>query len=204
MPSSFFLIDIFVKSFIAFMLIFVVYLYKKFSSLKVIISLLFVIYSCSWLYLVKTKHIILFNYAVGSVNSNSMSPALIKGDYLIYKKKDKNEVIKRGSIVSTTVVGQDQDGVIGIDKRVAGIPGDVIYICDYEVLVNGVFFYKEHKDLTDCLHVEKFELSKNSYYLLGDNKFSSYDSRFFGSVKFQDIDYIIIYKVSPNSDVTYF
>lgn len=133
-----------------------------------------------------------------------MSPALIKGDYLIYKKKDKNEVIKRGSIVSTTVVGQDQDGVIGIDKRVAGIPGDVIYICDYEVLVNGVFFYKEHKDLTDCLHVEKFELSKNSYYLLGDNKFSSYDSRFFGSVKFQDIDYIIIYKVSPNSDVTYF
>lgn len=203
-PSSFFLLDFFAKSFVVMTLLFSFYLYKRFSPAKILVSTVLVIYSCGWLYLAKTESITLFNYAVGGVNSNSMYPTLRIGDYLVYKKKDKNEKVKRGSIVSTTVVNQSGNGFVDIDKRVAGVPGDLIFVCDYEVFINSVSFYDNHKELANCLHVEKFKLSENSYYLLGDNKFSSYDSRFFGSIELLNIDYLIVYKVAPNSEVTYF
>ena len=72
-----------------------------------------------------------------------------------------------------------------IIKRVIGLPGEEVSCEDGKLFVNG----KEIKDsygigLTDDF---VFEVPKGEYFVLGDNRENSMDSRYFGSFKKEDI-----------------
>ncbi|GIU27403.1 hypothetical protein TUM3792_35130 [Shewanella sp. MBTL60-007] len=132
-----------------------------------------------------------------------MTPTLEVGDVVMYKTTGIN--IERGDIVTAlNVVNQNGNGVINVNKRVAGLPDDSIFVCDFDVYINGKSFYEEHRSQSDCIHIENIELKGDEYYLLGENKFDSYDSRFFGLVDRSSITAVAIYKVSKNSRVIYF
>jgi len=125
------------------------------------------------------------------VTGASMSPTLKDGTImLLYKLAD----IKRNDIV---VVNTDSsDGYI--IKRVIAMPGDTIEYTDGSLFING----KKHKDKYGSGATEdiaKITLKSDEYFVMGDNREWSKDSRVIGPVKEKDIKgetKIIIYPLN--------
>ncbi len=121
-----------------------------------------------------------------------MLPTLIVGDLiLIDNQYYEHKAIARGDVV-VFFKPDDTKGKVFI-KRVMGLPGERVAIKDKQVYINGEKVFDKfaiHKD-DECLSAKvsprdqmaDLLLSNQSYFLLGDNRDFSYDSRFWGPVK---------------------
>lgn len=96
-----------------------------------------------------------------------MYPTLKNKDVIFIKKINLN--IKKNDIV---VIRKENKTII---KRVVGVPHDTILIKDGKVLVNDVEF--DNKFTSDYGRREKVTLLEDQYYVLGDNREHSIDSR---------------------------
>ena len=74
-------------------------------------------------------------------------------------------------------------------KRVIGVPGDVIEIKDKVVYRNGEKLEPTYTRFVEGYHlgisdnVDKFTVPEGYYFMMGDNRDNSLDSRFWGYVK---------------------
>ena len=117
----------------------------------------------------------------------SMYPTLKNGNLLLAKKTDH---YNRGDIV----VARLEDGVVFI-KRVVGLPGDHIYFYfdkEKKFLNDNYAVINEFIKLHNNVKLYDIVLRENQYFLVGDNKNNSYDSREFGAVKKEEILYKVI------------
>lgn len=87
-------------------------------------------------------------------------------------------------------------------KRVIGLPGEKIRISDGQILINGVT-YMEKKDLASISYAglaeQEITLGKNEYFVLGDNRNNSADSRYsdIGNVEKSNIVGKVWFRISP-------
>lgn len=72
---------------------------------------------------------------------------------------------------------------IMIIKRVIGIPGDTLEFKDGEVYKNGELLEETYIQGKTYSKTEKITLNKNEYFLMGDNRKASLDSRELGPFK---------------------
>lgn len=120
------------------------------------------------------------NYVMipANVPTSSMSPTIQPGDrIIIYGLAYAGEKApQRGDIISFI---SDEFGCDMV-KRVIGLEGDIITFQDGKVYINGVLYdesvYIEENVETICERT--FTVPGNSYFLLGDNREDSIDSRF--------------------------
>ncbi len=125
----------------------------------------------------------------GEVVGDSMNPTLANGDrYVINRLVYRLRAPRPGEVVALRVRWDDDVAV----KRVIAGSGDRIRIQDGRVWVNDRAMqetYIPHDTWTDCGAMGEglYEINRDCYFVLGDNRAISTDSRFFGSVKRGDI-----------------
>ena len=128
--------------------------------------------------------IVRFVMTVGEVEGNSMLPTLQDGErYLINRMIYRFRDPLPGDIVEINMPGPDDFSV----KRIVASPGDVVQIKDGRVYVNGKVRLEPYLSVgvtTDgkALGANIFRVADNAYFVLGDNRPISADSRVFGAV----------------------
>lgn len=129
----------------------------------------------------------LFLMTPHEVIGNSMHPTYKNGEYLmankvIYKLKDP----KRGDVIIFKY-SDTQDFI----KRVIGLPGDKIMLKDGHIYVNDKML-DETEYLSDSIYTgggeflhegESTTVGENQYFVCGDNRQHSSDSRTFGPIE---------------------
>lgn len=114
------------------------------------------------------------------MQESSMEPTIEAGQrFFVNKLSYKFTSPHRGDIVAFTKDGSD-DAPVHI-KRIIGLPGETIEIRDGIVYIDGEE-YQEDGDLPQITNpglAEKgVKLGKDEYFVLGDNRNNSEDSRF--------------------------
>jgi signal peptidase I len=82
-------------------------------------------------------------------------------------------------------------------KRLIGLPGDRIEIRAGTVLVNGVELVEPYVRFRDARGAAPVTVPAGAYYVLGDNRANSDDSRFWGFVKGEDVVGRAVFAVWP-------
>jgi signal peptidase I len=127
--------------------------------------------------------IILFLYQPVRVEGTSMMPSLINEERIfinkfVYRFSD----IARGD---TVVFQFPNDLSKSYIKRVVGMPGDRVVVDHGTVIVNGTPLQEPYvpQDERDQASYPEIQVDPDCYYVLGDHRNSSNDSRNWGTVK---------------------
>src|SRR5215470_8045445 len=131
--------------------------------------------------------IIVFLYQPVKVEGTSMMPSLDDQERIFINKfVYKVESIQRGDIV---VFRYPRDPAKSFIKRVIGVAGDHVRIIDGHVILNGKMLIEDYVPLPyqDERSYAEVVVPPDSFFVLGDHRSLSNDSRDFGPV---DASYI--------------
>ncbi|MEY2467297.1 MAG: signal peptidase [Verrucomicrobiota bacterium] len=124
----------------------------------------------------------------------SMSPTLHDTDrYFVNRLMYRVREPKRGDIV----VVKDPDGVYVV-KRIIALAGESIYFKDGTLFINGRHLAEPylpagtHTFTFDKIQNELITCGKDRYFILGDNRSNSLDSRAYGPISRQNIIGVIL------------
>ncbi len=137
------------------------------------------------------------------IPSASMEPTLMIGDRILVDKLSYHlHAIGRGDIVVfATPPGEDAGpNVKDLVKRVIGLPGETISSAGGQVVING----KPLKEPwlpkgTVTTGITTQVIPPNEYFVMGDNRSDSQDSRFFGPIHRSLIVGRVVLKIWPLS-----
>ena len=127
-------------------------------------------------------------YDVAIVTSSSMEPTLMVGDRVVFDHRQSlYGQWQRGDIVffdpPETWNNDDPSVVV---KRVVGLPGETIEMRQGHVFVNGQEIKEGAQDDAED-NLLPLKLSNNQYFVMGDNRRNSSDSRANGPITKDDI-----------------
>ena len=147
--------------------------------------------------------IALFVVSFEQVVGPSMKGTLNAGDVTIVNKLVyKFRTIKRNEIVS---INQKDKIMV---KRVIGLPGEHIEYKENKLYVNGSLVLENNISVeTKDFKLEDIgyeTIPKDMYFVLGDNRTNSSDSREFGLVKKDEIIGKIVMRVYPFSKIKFY
>lgn len=113
------------------------------------------------------------------VNGTSMVPTLDGGEIMILNKLG---YIDRYDIVVLDIEEEEEELI----KRIIGLPGETVEIKNNEVYINDELLGEEY-GYGVTYNIDKITLKDDEYFVLGDNRIVSKDSRVFGAIKKENI-----------------
>src|SRR6266568_1478760 len=126
--------------------------------------------------------IIIFLYQPVKVEGTSMAPLLSDQERIFINKFVYHfEPIGRGDVV---VFWYPLDRTKSFIKRVVGLPGDEVEIRRGRVYINGKSLEEPYvpSQYVDTAAYGPVEIPRDEYFVMGDHRISSNDSRIFGPV----------------------
>ena len=149
------------------------------------------------------------------VDGSSMLPTLVDGQFLIANKllyarlsredTDPTSLFafhppRHGDVI---IMVFPKDPTRDVVKRVMGLPGDVIEIDSGQVVRNGERLDEPYVAHRDTRSFDAVEVPDNSYYVLGDNRLVSSDSRHWGFVSAKYIIGRVWYSYWPSDRIEF-
>ena len=143
-----------------------------------------------------------------TMQESSMEPTISVGDrYFMNRVIYRVSSPKRGDVIVFRTNASD-DAALHI-RRVIGLPGETVQIVDGQILINGET-YKEGKDFpvisNPGMASSPVTLESGEYFVLGDNRNNSEDSRY-GSIGKVNKKYItgkLWFKLFPVKSIGFF
>ena len=140
------------------------------------------------------------------VDGQSMEPTLHDNDRLVinrvnylFDKPQRGDVI-----VMNAVMPRDAAKGIMLIKRIIGLPGETVEMRDQQVYINGVIldepYINEPCSFGNCRDAQ-WELGDDEFFVMGDNRNHSNDSRRFNAVPFNHIVGQAIFRYWPPMDI---
>ncbi|MFN3325352.1 MAG: signal peptidase I [Bryobacteraceae bacterium] len=128
--------------------------------------------------------VILFLYQPVKVEGTSMMPSLVDQERIFINKfiyRFGLGEVQRGDLVVFWFPGDPTKSYI---KRVIGVPGDIVEIREGSVLVNGRLLREDYvpEEYRDSQSMPPATVAPDHYFVLGDHRNSSNDSRSWGPV----------------------
>jgi signal peptidase I len=128
---------------------------------------------------------LIVNAATGRfrIEGQSMEPNLHDGEYvLIDKLSYRLHTPERGDVV-VFARSNERDFI----KRVIGVPGDTVEVRGGQVWVNGLMLDEPYLNQVMHSDMRPATIEPGRYFVLGDNRNNSSDSRSFGAIALDDI-----------------
>jgi signal peptidase I len=128
--------------------------------------------------------VILFLYQPVKVEGTSMTPALVNDERIFINKFVYRFGISDIIRGDTIVFWAPEDSTKSYIKRVIGVPGDVVEIVDGTVILNGKRQEEPYirAEYRDRMSMTRRLIEAGHYFVLGDHRNSSNDSRSWGTV----------------------
>lgn len=127
-------------------------------------------------------------FPINVVPTPSMEPTIKTGERVLVNKFSQRP--QRGDLVqldSGFRYGLGEREPVKFIKRVVGLPGDTVAIESGRLVVNGVVIEEDYATAA----TEDYAMVKvpaDHYFVLGDNREKSYDSRFLGAIEADQIE----------------
>lgn len=136
-----------------------------------------------------------FNFTFTRVDGHSMDPTLHTGEIVLVKR---HEHPKRFDVATFTERITNDGDSKQIVKRIIGMPGDVITVINGDLYINDTHYDEPYlsKQLTKAYKKTSYTITvpKDHYFVLGDNRDVSKDSRAVGCFVTRALDGVVIVK----------
>jgi signal peptidase I len=114
------------------------------------------------------------------VEGTAMNPTLKNGDRIFVDRSVNN--LKRGDIVVFWFPKNHEQSFV---KRIVGLPNETVEIREGRIFINGEileesYISEEHNQVKSTRNV--VQIPDGNYFVMGDNRDNSYDSRNWGTV----------------------
>jgi signal peptidase I len=141
------------------------------------------------------------------IPSPSMEPTLLVGDRILVDKLSYHlHGVSRGDIVVFAKPPKETDPSIkDLVKRVIGLPGDTVSSSGGRVYINGKALpepWLPRGTVTTGIATQR--IPPNEYFVMGDNRSDSQDSRFFGPIPRSLIVGRVVLRIWPFSRIHFF
>ncbi|MDO8664878.1 MAG: signal peptidase I [Candidatus Liptonbacteria bacterium] len=143
------------------------------------------------------------------VSGSSMVPNFSDGDYLLVDELTyRFRAPERGEIV---VFRYPKDESVYFIKRIIGLPGEKVVTKDNKITIfndsHKEGFSLDEKYLTGTVPVSgnaEFQVSAGGYFVLGDNRAYSFDSRSWGTLPKNDVVGLVQFRLWPPASMKVF
>ena len=138
------------------------------------------------------------------IPSVSMVPTLQVGDRIVVSKiSTELGAINRGDVIVFHRPPAEHCGdnsVTDLVKRVIGLPGDRVSNVGNQIFINGKRLH-EHWNVAEPLgrDIGTVVVPKGQYFMMGDNRSASCDSRYWGTLKRKYVVGKVIFRIWPFS-----
>ena len=127
------------------------------------------------------------------------TPVKVDGDSM-YNTLNDNDIVLLSKLSSIgrfdIIVLKENDNNATIIKRVIGMPGDKVKIRNNKIYINNKIIEDEYA-YGETSDYDEITLGDDEYFVLGDNRLISKDSRYFGAIKKSDIKGKAVFRLFP-------
>ena len=135
--------------------------------------------------------IFIFNFIL--VKGDSMNPKYKNNDFMFLNKIIYSfKPIRRGEVIVLKYKNND------LIKRIIGLPNDKIKVENGKLYINNKEYLENYiNSYTASYDFDEITLKDNEYFVMGDNRYNSYDSRNFGTITKNNIIGRVEFKIFP-------